>query len=69
MVLSCLFQCVASNAIGFFLYIAAGSMVVWSYNFELDEDYDYREGASNIPYVTLMLRPRPEITIKCLLIN
>ena len=42
-------------------------MVVWSYNFELDEDYDYREGASNIPYVTLM--PRPDITIKCLLIN
>ena len=40
-------QCIASNFIGFFLYIAAGSMVVWSYSFEIDESANdtYREGA------------------------
>ena len=40
-------QCIASNLIGFFLYIAAGSMVVWSYSFEIDESANdtYREGA------------------------
>ena len=38
-------QCIASNFIGFFLYIAAGSVVVWSYTFEIDEGQEYREGA------------------------
>ena len=34
------FQCVASNLIGFFLYIAAGSMVVWEYSWVVEEDYE-----------------------------
>ena len=38
-------QCIASNFIGFFLYIAAGSMVVWSYNFKIDEGQEYNERA------------------------
>merc|ERR1712037_469398 len=37
-------ECIASNFIGFFLYIAAGSVVVWSYTFEIDEGQEYREG-------------------------
>ena len=30
----------ASNSIGFFLYIAAGSMVVWEYSWKVEEDYE-----------------------------
>ena len=42
-------QCIASNLIGFFLYIAAGSMVVWSYSYEIAEDNgdQYKEGELN----------------------